>query len=443
VSWGRAARHGGRVIFAIRENAFVAAVAVVVLLVIGWLGLYGWAWTDWDNEARPAVDALLAGHVPQFLTLAPIYGGSLILRAPFFMLTALWHGGQLAIYRASAVPCLAATGALGVWLVARMRASGASTWARALALMLCIANPLTLSALEVGHPEELLGAVLCIAAVLCAMNDRPTWAAVLLGLAVPNKEWAVLAVGPVLVTLQHGRVRALVITGAVAAVLLAPFMLAPVLISASGGVAASTAASAVNTGAIFQPWQIWWFLGAHGHVVRGLNGNIKLGYRTPPEWIESVGHPLIVAIMVPLTGLYVGLRRRRSYRVPNSPLLLLALLLALRCVLDPWDTSYYALPCLLALLTWESLSFNRLPVVTFAAAFAAWAAFEQTAVLHFSADMQALVFAIVSVPSVIALGVGLYAPGLIRALVSRPRREAAMTPADWPYPRTQNAGART
>ena len=56
--------------------------------------------------------------------------------------------------------------------------------------MLCyVANPLTLSALEIGHPEELLGAVLCIAAV-CAMNDRATWAAILLGLAIPNKEWA-------------------------------------------------------------------------------------------------------------------------------------------------------------------------------------------------------------------------------------------------------------
>jgi len=49
--------------------------------------------------------------------------------------------------------------------------------------------------------------VLCTAAVLCALNDRPTWAAVLLGLAIPNKEWAVLAVGPVLVALPRARVR--------------------------------------------------------------------------------------------------------------------------------------------------------------------------------------------------------------------------------------------
>jgi hypothetical protein len=446
VSRQRAARYGGRVISTIRENAFAAAVAAAALLIMGWLGLYGWAWTDWDNEARPAVDALVAGHVSQFLTLAPIYGGSLILRAPLVLLTKLWHGGELAIYRASAAPCLAAAGVFGLWLNARLRAMGRSRGACALALMLCVANPLTLSALQIGHPEELLGAVLCVAAVLCAMDDRPIWAAVLLGVAIPNKEWAVLAVGPMLVALQHGRVRALMITGAVATILLAPFMLAPYLIGVSRGAAmttASTAANAMNTGAIFQPWQIWWFLGEHGHIVRGLNGNIKPGYRTPPTWVETIGHPLIVAIMVPLTGLYGGLRRRQSYRVGNAPLLLLALLLALRCVLDPWDISYYALPCLLALLTWESLSFNRVPVLTLAGALAAWLCLQETAVLGLSADMQALIFALVSVPSVIALSVGLYAPGMVRRLVSRPRRDPATPAAGWSYSSTQNAGART
>ena len=35
---------------------------------------------------------------------------------------------------------------------------------------------------QFGHAEELLSAVLCIAAVLCALRDRPVWAAVLLKL---------------------------------------------------------------------------------------------------------------------------------------------------------------------------------------------------------------------------------------------------------------------
>jgi hypothetical protein len=427
----------------IRDNAASIVVTAATLLVMAWLGLYGWAWTDWDAEARPAVDALITGHVSQFLTLAPIYGGSLMLRAPFMLLTKLWHGGELAIYRAGAAPCLAATGVLGVWLCARMRAAGRSTGSRAVALMLCVANPLTLAALETGHPEELLGAVLCIAAVLCAMDDRPIWAAVLLGLAIPNKEWAVLAIGPTLVALPRARFRALLLTGLVAGTLLAPLVFAPQIVGSSGGSLAPSAATALDAGAIFQPWQIWWFLGAHGHIVRGLNLNVKVGYRIPPGWIESVGHPLIVAIMVPLSALYAVARRRRSYQVPNAPLLLLVLLLALRCVLDPWDTSYYALPCLLALVTWESLSFNRVPVVALGAALVAWFVLQRTATLGFSADMQALIFAFVSIPSVLVLGVTVYAPELMRRLVVRPHGNATGPTADWPYAATQKAGVGT
>jgi hypothetical protein len=444
VSPERAAGRGGRIVKVVRENAFAAGIAAVALLVMAWLGLYGWAWTDWDNEARPAVDALVAGHLMRFIQLAPSYGGSLILRAPFFLLTKLWHGHELAIYRAGAAPCLAATGVLGVWLVARMRAAGVAAWGRALALMLCVANPLTLAALQTGHPEELLGAVLCIGAVLCAMDDRPVWAAVLLGLAIPNKEWAVLAVGPMLVALQRRRVRALLITGGVAAILISPFMLAPLLAGGSGGFVAQTTSVGFQTGGIFQPWQIWWFLGSHGHIVRGLYGDIKVSYRTPPGWIEGIGHALIIAIMVPLTGLFAVVRRSQAYRVSNAPLLLLTLLLALRCVLDPWDISYYSLPFLLTLLSWETLSFKRVPVLSLLAALAAVLIFGQAPDLATgSPDMQALVFAIVSVPAVTALTVALYAPGLARRVARRRERGTATVTTGWPHPATQNAGAGT
>jgi hypothetical protein len=311
---------------------------------------------------------------------------------------------------------------------------GRSRGARGAALVFCVANPLTLPALQIGHPEEILGAVLCIGAVLCAMDDRPTWAAVLLGLAIPNKEWAVLAIGPVLLALDRARLQAITITGITAGLLLAPFML-----GVSGGVAAQTAATGVNTGGIFQPWQIWWFLGAPGHIARG----VAAGYRTPPGWIESLSHPLIAGIMAPLSALYAGVRRSQSYRVPNAPLLLLTLLLALRCLLDPWDISYYALPFLLALVTWESMSFDRVPVISLLAALGAWFIFQKTAGLHLSADAQALVFTLVSVPSVIALTVSLYIPGLAGRVLLRRERATATVTTGWPHPATQNAGAGT
>ena len=114
----------------IRENALAGAASVLALYVVGWLSLYGWAWTDYDDEVRPAFDALVHGHVLQFLQLAPAYGGSLVLRAPFVLVPNLWGGGDLAVYRAAAVPCLLASAALGVWLLARMRTLGRARSAR-------------------------------------------------------------------------------------------------------------------------------------------------------------------------------------------------------------------------------------------------------------------------------------------------------------------------
>ena len=137
----------------LRENALCAFVAGAGCATMAWLGLYGFAWNDYDTEVRPAVDALVRGHVHEFLQLAPAYGGSLIERAPFALIPGLWGGGDLAVYRMLALPCLLAAAVLGVWLVALMRSEGRSTVARALTLGVCVANPLTLRALELGHPE--------------------------------------------------------------------------------------------------------------------------------------------------------------------------------------------------------------------------------------------------------------------------------------------------
>ena len=241
---------------AARSIAFDAAVAIAALLVLARYGLTGLS--DWGQEARPAVNELLAGHVAHFFELAPVYGASLLLRAPFLLATKVWHGGALAIYRMSAVPCLLALGVLSVWLGRRMRSRGAGVWARAVVVALCAASPMALSALQYGHAEELLSAVLCVAAVMCALRDRPIWAAVLLGLAIADKEWAVLAVGPLLVALPRRRVTALLIAGGVAGLLLAPFVLA-------GHFSGQATSVGLSTGTLFFPDQIWWFLGSHVH----------------------------------------------------------------------------------------------------------------------------------------------------------------------------------
>jgi hypothetical protein len=387
----------------VRENALCAFLAGAGSATIAWLGLYGFAWSDYDTEARPAFTALTHGHVLEFLRLAPAYGGSLVERAPFALLPGVWGGGQLAVYRMVALPCLLAVAALGVWLVAQMRAAERPTLWRAVALGICVANPLTLRALELGHPEELLGGALCIAAVLLAAREHPLWAGLALGLAIANKEWALLAVGPVLLALPSRRALFMASAGAVAAIVLAPLALV-----GSSGFVASTRGAAAPPSTIFQPWQAFWFFGHHGAAVHGLFGEVKPGYRTAPGWVGILSHPLIVAVSWPLTVL--AWRRGRSGQ--SDALLLLALLLLLRCVLDTWDTVYYPIPFVLALLAWESLGERRRPaVLALSSTVLAWVSFQWLPV-HVSADLQAAFFLAWSLPLAAVLGLWLYAPGL-------------------------------
>jgi hypothetical protein len=402
----------------LRENALALSAAAAATLAMGWLGLYGFGWNDYDIEARPAFEALIAGHVTEFLRLAPVYGGSMVERAPLALAPSLWGGGELAVYRMLALPGLLAAAALGLWLIARLRAQGRPALTRALALGLCVANPLTLSALELGHPEELLGAVLCVAAVVLAQRGRPVWAGLVLGIAIASKQWAILALGPVLIALPSRRLLCAAIAGAVTAAVLAPLVLV-----GSGGFLAATRATASTSSTIFQPWQAWWFLGHHGPIVRGLFGNIKVGYRTAPGWIGTISHPLIVVLAVPLSALFWRLRRG-SGGAGRDALGLLALLLLVRCFLDTWDIAYYPLPFIFALLAWEVLGPRQLPLLALSATVLAWVDFEWLPT-HASADAQAAFFLLWSAPMLAALALRLYAPQTAARLLTGTRGAAA------------------
>jgi hypothetical protein len=401
----------------VRENAVCALIAGAASATMAWLGLYGFAWNDYDNEARPAFDALVHGHGLEFLRLVPAYGGSLVERAPFALIPTLWGGGELAVYRMVALPCLLAAAGLGVWLVNRMRTERRPTLARAVTLGVCVANPLTLKALELGHPEELLGACLCVAAVLLASRDRPFAAATLLALAIANKEWALLAVGPVLLALPaRRRVPCLLLAGALTALILAPLALV-----SSGGFVASARGIAAPSSTIFQPWQAWWFFGHHGALVHGLFGAPKVGYRMGPTWVGRTSHPLILIVGLALTGAIWSTRRLHA----GSPvklserdaLLGLAVLLLMRCLLDTWDTVYYPLPFVLALLAWEvGGSSARPPLLALSSTVLAWVSF-QWSPTHLSPDAQAAFFLAWTLPLAALLALALYAPQ--RALVSR------------------------
>ena len=230
--------------------------------------------------------ALVHGDLGVFFQQAPIEGPSLLLRAPFAFGAWIWGASDLAIYRMVAVPGLLAGAVLGVVLWSlRDRLHPKAGWGLAVVL-LAAANPLMLKALEMGHPEEMLGAALCVGAVLAALWKRPYLAAVLLGLALANKAWAVLAIGPVLLALDRNHWRVLLIACGIPVLVVAPFLL-------SGSEARGAVFSAGGTDAVFQPWQIWWPLGEAGHTIHGMFGDVKVGYRAAPGWIAPVTHPLI------------------------------------------------------------------------------------------------------------------------------------------------------
>jgi hypothetical protein len=388
----------------VRRNAFCALMAAGGCSALAWLGLYGLDWNDYESEARPAFEALSRGHVSAFLHLAPAYGGSLIERAPFVLAARLWSGGPLSVYRMAALPCLLAAALLGVWLLARMRSQDRPLLARAVALGVCVANPITVSALELGHPEELFGGCLCVAGVLLAAGDlvsrrRALLVGLLLGLAVANKEWALLALGPALLALPKGRR----LIAAAISFASAPALLGPLLLASSSTFVSATKGIAQPGAAIFQPWQLWWFTGRHGALVHGLYGVSKPGYRIGPAWTGLISHPLILLVGLCVTAaLWL---RSRGHRLPEGQALAaLAFVLLVRCLLDTWDAVYYPLPFILALLAWEARRpGSQPPVLALAASALTWLSFRWLP-SHVSPDWQAALFIAWSLPLAAWLG---------------------------------------
>ena len=406
-----------------RRLLLPALAGTAIAVAYGWAELVGFAWSDYETANQVPLHALVHGHLGAFLQTAPIEGPSLLLRAPFALAAWLWGASDMAVYRMVAVPGLLAGVVLGVLLWhLRDRRLGSPRWGL-LVVLLAAGNPITLRALDIGHPEELLGAALCVGAVLAALYHRPWLAALLLGLAMGNKAWAVLAIPPVLLALDRRRWSVLAASAGIAALLVAPFL----LYSHSGAAAVS---SAGHTDAVFQPWQVWWPFGAHGHVVRGMFGEIKPGYRAAPAWIGSFTHPLIALLAIPAAVAWKWFRR--GERPSSDLLLLLALLLLARCVLDPANNVYYHLPFLMALLAWEALERARPPLLSAAAAALVWLTF-QVLPAHISPDAQCLAYLAWALPALALLARACFAPASAgsRAPSARARRSAAPSAGAW------------
>lgn len=385
-----------------------AAAALLLALLLAATTLSTTYRTDYSIEAQPAFDALRHGHVGAFLDLSPSYAGSLVLRAPLALMPGLWDGGSLAVFRAVSAPAVLALAllALFLWDRATRNATRRAGW---IALLLVVSNPLAYMALRTGHAEEILVAAACVAAALAAARARPALAGVLLGAGIAAKPWAVVAIAPLLMVLQTGRLRFLAAAGGAAAAVFAPILLH------GGGGARATAAVARSTGTTANPWQIWWFLGAHAGPVQRTFGRVFDDYRTEPSWVAQLSHLLVVGV----TAAICAARHRALRGRPREDvLLLLAAVFFMRCLLDTWNHHYYALPAALALGTWEVLSLRRAP-------FAAWTLTLLTFVTVVllpglaRADTQAAIYLAWALPFLAALTTAAFAPGLWAASLKR------------------------
>jgi hypothetical protein len=334
---------------------------------------------DWDSQLYPAVSALAQGEIGRFFDLQPVYGSiEPLVQAPFVALSLALGGGELLAYRLAVLPCLLALALLALALGRSMHERGRAPLACAGVSVLVLVNPATLAAIKLGHPEELLCAALAVGSVLVAARGRPGVSALLLGLAIATKQWALLAVAPALLATPAGtRLRVALTATAVTAALLAPLAL-----SSPDRFATNTKVAQARTVNVSR-FSVWWPLSRTEVRIMRLGDEARpvTVHRLPAD-VTALGRPAAVALSL-LLALAAW---RRGRRTGDDALALMALALLLRCILDPRDHDYYHVPVLVCLLAWESRRRSGLPLLAPLAAAALWATFEQPLLAHAAVD---------------------------------------------------------
>ncbi len=323
------------------------------LLLVGlsaWIAFSNTLTGDYPGDAAPAIEALIHGHLHAYFASEPAMGPfATLVQAPFAAL----GSSHLAEYQWASFACLLSVTALGLYLARLAGRRGAPRASQILLPLLCLVNPLTFAAIETGHPEELLTAALAVAAVAVAAEGHGNRAALLLGLAVASKQWAVIAIFPTLMALPSRRLRC----GSLAALVVASLML-PGLIAAPDSFL-HVQGHAASGGGIATIWSAWY--PATSEVTLHFGGGLTGSVHQLPSWLEALTHPLIVGLVFAIP-LALWAWRGRFGLAGGEAMALLALLALIRCALDPVDNLYYHAPLLLALIGWDAMTSDRLPL---------------------------------------------------------------------------------
>jgi len=323
---------------------------------------------DYPWDAGPALTAIAHGSLSGFFSHQPAMGAvALYTRVPFVLLGAAFHDSRLGLYRWGALPCLLAVALLATWLARVAARRGTGHAGQVLIVAICLLNPLVSDALYWGHPEELLAASLAVGALLAASEGRLTSAAVLTGLAVATKQWALLVVCPVLLTCERRRLRRALAMSATAGAATLPMLVANL------GAFRHTLLYISKPQPFTSVFDWLYPLAPSGRVSAALPFGDLRTYtgHTLPQWAGVVSHPLIIALGV-IVPLAVWLRCGRRLATPEL-FLSAALVFLLRCTLDPGSARYYHLPLLMALVAFDTTTGAALPVAGLAACAGAFA----------------------------------------------------------------------
>ena len=306
------------------------------------------------NNAAPGIDALLHGDVVGYVTHQPMIGlTSILLRLPAVALAHAVGGGGLLSYQLGAIACMLPLALLGGWLVAAPGLTLDRRLFRLLAAFVVITSPILSGEVQAGHPEGTLAAALSVAAVIAAGRGRVGWSAALLGLAIATKEWALIAVPPVIIALPGRRRKVGVIAGAVVLLLCCAQWLADpsALLRAVHGEGHTR---------FLNPFSLLWPFGA---AVPLPHGEETLARQIPWGLTRIGATALVCAAAAPLGVAWLVRARRRG--ATCDPLALLALLGLLRCLFDSTHLEYYMVAALIPLAAWEATE-NRPPLATLA-----------------------------------------------------------------------------
>ena len=393
----------------VRAKLETVCLCLVAVAASAYLALLPSFVGDYAVDGGPTIAALIHGDFHTALANQPAMGPvSILLRLPFAWLVR--GDGQLSQFSAGAFPCLLVAGAVAVYLARRMRAQGRSFWLGAGIVAFSILNPANLHAIGDGHPEEILGAALCVAALISASEDRSLLVTgTLLGLAVGTKQWALLAIGPVLLAAPRGRMR-IGLLGVGIAVLLT----VPLALGNPGGFTTKTRAAA-DASVALMPDNIWYPV-AHVRHVRIFDGVAPrvIEKRYLPRSISTHAKPFVVLLGL-LLPLAVYVRRRYRPARPEEALLLLALLFALRCALDPISVAYYHAPLIFALIAYEALYKRGPPLLSMVGALVLWYLTVKV-VWVIQPQTVMTIYLAWMIPLLAYLGGKLYAPSVISGL---------------------------